>query len=138
MALLPDTQGSELGSPLSQGTETSDTYKMAIEEERIKGRVKKDIEALEQAVYKALNTERYRFAIYSWNYGVELADLFGKPIPYCMAEIPRRITEALLVDDRITAVEDFELSHNDGDVLCKFTVASIYGDISFSKEVRVR
>lgn len=40
------------------------------------------LEAMRQAVYKIMMTERYQYAIYSWNYGVELADLFGQPIPF--------------------------------------------------------
>lgn len=47
--------------------------------------------AMRQAVYKILLTERYQYAIYSWNYGVELADLFGQPLPFVYSEIKRRM-----------------------------------------------
>ena len=138
MGLLPDTSNSELGQALQTYTDTSNTYKMQVDADRIKGNVRTNLEAVQQAIYKALNTERRAFAIYSWNYGVELKDLFGKPVPYCMAEIPRRIEEALLVDDRIESVEDFELSHNGaGEILCKFKAATIYGDLVLEKKVGV-
>lgn len=138
MGLLPDTGNSELGQSLPIHNETSATYKMQIDDNRIKGNVKTNLEAVQQAIYKVLNTERYAFAIYSWNYGVELKDLFGKPVPYCMAEIPRRITEALLVDDRVESVEDFELSHNGaGEILCKFKAVTVYGDLLLKKRVGV-
>jgi hypothetical protein len=75
--------------------------------------------------------------IYSWNYGVELQDLFGKPLPYVFAELPRRITEALMQDDRVEEVADFELSNNGGDVLAKFTVMTQAGVIKMAKEVQV-
>ena len=58
---------------------------------------------------KIINTERYEYEIYSWDYGIELQDLFGKPITYCMSEIKDRITEALLADDRIESVDDFSV-----------------------------
>ena len=138
MGLLPDTSNSELGQALQTYTDTSNTYKMQVDADRIKGNVRTNLEAVQQAIYKVLNTERGTFAIYSWNYGVELKDLFGKPVPYCMAEIPRRIEEALLVDDRIESVEDFELSHNGaGEILCKFKVVTIYGDLVLEKKVGV-
>ena len=138
MGLLPDTSNSELGQALQTYTDTSNTYKMQVDADRIKGNVRNNLEAVQQAIYKVLNTERRTFAIYSWNYGVELKDLFGKPVPYCMAEIPRRIEEALLVDDRIESVEDFELSHNGaGEILCKFKTVTIYGDLVLEKKVGV-
>ena len=89
-----------------------------------------ELEAVRQAIYKILNTERYQYLIYSWNYGIELADLFGQPIPYVYAEIQRRITEALLQDDRITDVYDFDFSNNSDDVLCKFSVKTRFGEIT--------
>ena len=137
MGLLPDTSTAELGSNLEKVVETSNSYKMEIENERIKGSIKDNLEAVKQAVYKALNTERYRFAIYSWDYGVELEDLFGKPMPYAMSEVPRRITECLLVDDRIESVEEFDLSYKGGDLLCKFKVVTIYGDLWYEKVVSI-
>lgn len=105
----------------------SKTYRMRIADERVKSTVD-NVDAIAQACYKILNTERYQYVIYSWNYGIELKDLFGKPIPYVYSELPRRIREALLQDDRIASVGDFELSSTGGDVLAKFTVTTTDGD----------
>lgn len=93
--------------------------------------------ALKQAVYKIINTERYRYVIYSWNYGIELADLFGQPIPFVYAEIQRRVEEALLNDDRIKSVTDFEFSNNYSDVTVKFIVTAVDGtSVEIVKVVR--
>lgn len=142
MALLPDTSTDVAGGITVATTGTASmpnkTYRMRIEEDHVRGTITGDIEAVRQAVYKILNTERYKHIIYSWNYGVELQDLFGKPIPYVLPEIPRRIREALIHDDRITEVDSFDLSYTKGgDVLAKFVVHTIYGDIEESKEVKV-
>lgn len=94
-----------------------------------------EIEAMKQAIYKIINTERYQYIIYSWNYGIELRDLFGQPIPFVYAEVQRRIEEALLADDRITDVKNFTFSHNDGDVAVHFDVSTIYGDINNVEKV---
>ena len=125
-----------MSSVVSGSTETSNSYRMQIKNERIKGSVA-DIEAMAQACYKILNTERYAYVIYSWNYGVELQDLFGKPIQYVYAVLPTRIKEALTYDERINDVTDFELSHNGGDVLCKFTVKTTFGDLELQKVVNI-
>ena len=145
MALLPDTSTSSLGETLAGADlQPNTTYRLQIEEERIQGALTERLAVIEQAAYKILNTERYEYVIYSWNYGVELADLFGKPIPYVLSEIPRRIREALVQDDRINDVTDFDIRYvrsnaqgRRGDVLARFRVRSIYGDIAMEKGVSI-
>lgn len=140
MALLPDTATDESGaiSVAMTPTQPNKTYKMMIDTDRIQGTIADDLEAVKQAIYKIINTERYKFLIYSWNYGIELEDLFGKPIPYVLPEIPRRIKEALTQDDRIKDVLGFDLTYNrKGDVLAKFTVVTIYGNLEIEKVVNV-
>lgn len=137
MALIPDNNNSFNVSSLVRGTlETSDTYRMQIESERIKGKVSR-LDAVAQACYKILNTERYAYVIYSWGYGIELQNLFGKPIPYVFAILPTRIKEALTYDERVEDVTDFELSHDNGNVLCKFTVKTIFGELYLDKVVNI-
>ena len=112
------------------------TYK--IENNRIIGFIDKQ-EAYIQSVYLLLNTERFDYIIYSWNYGVELADLFGKPIPWVFSELPRRIREALMQDDRIHDVTDIDLSHDGkGSVLLKFSAITTVGVIQSEKVVNIR
>ena len=96
-----------------------------------------DLDAVKQAIYLILSTERYEYIIYSWDYGVELVDLIGKPMPYVMAEVPRRITEALTQDDRIEDVVDFEFEMKGKQLHVKFTVISNLGNIPTELEVDV-
>lgn len=93
------------------------------------------IEAVKQAIYLLLGTERYNHIIYSWNYGVELADLIGKPTQYVIPELKHRITEALLTDDRIVGVTDFETSVKKRTVSIKWTTKTIYGNLTNELEV---
>lgn len=113
------------------------TFRMHYIEETVSGMVD-GREALEQAIYLILNTERYQWLIHSWNYGVELVSLIGKDKAYCIPEIERRITEALIQDDRITAVNGFEFtSPSKNAVLVQFNVSTIYGTIEVEKEVEI-
>ncbi len=134
MALLPETFSTK--AELTFQAQPNRSYKMLIDEDKVQGKVD-DLEAVEQACYKILNTERYQYVIYSWNYGIELQDLFGKPIPYVFSELQRRIREALTQDDRVNAVTDFDLSHNKGDVSAKFKVVTDRGVIEMQKGVRI-
>jgi hypothetical protein len=119
-----------------EGQQTSRTYKLDFERKRVVGYTD-GREAIEQAIYKAIGTERYEDLIYSWNYGAEISKLFGKPIPYVYSELKRLITEALTHDDRIESVDAFSFSHIKNKVSVSFTAHTIYGDIEAEKEVLV-
>jgi len=115
-------------------TQPSLTYALDIERGRIRGRVD-NAEALRQAIYLILSTERYRYLIYSWNYGVELNELIGKEKAYAMPEIKRCIMEALLQDDRILAVDGFDFETGKKTVHATFTVHSIFGDLEMEVDL---
>lgn len=138
-----DMWDEDLNTDFEIETEPSLTYAMKISQEISEdsifvGRVD-DVKAIEQAIIKIINTERYDYEIYSWDYGIELKDLFGKQIPYVMSEIKQRITDAVLADDRIEAVEDFEVERaGKHGIHCIFTAVTVQGDeINIETEVMV-
>ena len=96
-----------------------------------------DLDAMKQACYKIVYTERYRHLIYSWNYGIELEDLFGKPLTYVYPELKRRISEALLADDRVSEVDSFTFSHKRGEVLAEFRVITKFGEFTMERSVNI-
>lgn len=95
------------------------------------------LEAVRQAIYLILSIERYDWIIYSWSYGVELKDLYGKQTAFVLPELKRRIKDALMQDDRITEVDQFSFEVEKKKVHTTFTVHSIYGDIEAEKEVEI-
>jgi len=112
------------------------TYKIDYNKNRINDYVD-ELESIKQAIYKILTTERYDYPIYSWNYGVELSDLIGQPLAYVYPEIERRITEALLADDRINNVSDFDFDNEGEKVLTTFTVETKFGVINAKFPVEI-
>ncbi len=119
---------------VAEEAEITNTYK--ITNERIQGYIDQ-LEALKQAIYKMLNTEKYEYPIYSFSYGIELENLIGKDPAYVKVEMKRRIQECLLQDERILSVDNFIYSVNGDALLCVFSLASIYGDLVIEKEVTV-
>lgn len=83
-----------------------------------------DDEALSQAITKAINTARFRFLIYDDQYGSELDSLIGEDVSTALLEeeIPRVIREALIYDDRISDVVDFEIRRTSDQVFVSFRV----------------
>src|SRR5690606_15374719 len=134
MGMIPQTTGiiniQEFTEP------TSRTYKLNIDRQTINGYTD-EVEAMKQAIYLILNIERYDYLIYSWNYGIELKDLFGQPTFYVVAELERRITEALIADSRITGVDNFEITREGKKVHARFTVHTIFGDVEGEKVVMI-
>lgn len=96
-----------------------------------------ELEAVRQAIYIMLNTERYEHIIFSWDYGVELRNLFGKPISYVIPELERRVNEALLTDDRILSTSDWEFSTTKNTVTARWTTNTIFGEIKNDVEVQI-
>jgi hypothetical protein len=119
---------------ISEDLETTKTYK--ISDVNIQG-FTDNLEALKQAIYKVLNTEKYEYPIYSFSYGIELESLIGKEPAYVRVELKGRIRECLLQDERITGVDNFSFTVTGDELLCTFDVTSIYGDLVITKEVNV-
>ena len=133
--MIPVTSGN-LQQEFEFAKRPSRTFKIHPNTKMIAGYVDK-LEAVKQAIYIILNVERYEYLIHSWDVGVELADLIGRPISFCIPEIKRRITEALLQDDRITAVENFAFDVVKGRVHTTFTVNTIFGTIETERVVNI-
>lgn len=112
----------------------STTFCLDIKNKRINGIVDGS-DAVKQAVYCILNTERFEWLIYSWNYGSELNHLFGKASGLVKTKIKKRICEAILQDDRIQSVDHFVFEMNEKSLHVTFTVNSIFGDFRIEKEV---
>jgi len=117
-------------------TMPSYTYNINRNANRISGYIDNK-DAIVQAIYLILQTERYESVIYNWYYGAELDDLIGKNRNYVTSELRRMIREALLEDDRISEVTSFSFNFKDDSVLVQFLVQTIIGDIQMEWEVNI-
>lgn len=133
--MLPTT-GDILQWNLKIVQKPSKTFKLDVENKRIIDMVD-GLEAVKQSVYCILNTERFEWLIYSWNYGSELKDLFGKSSGLVKAKIKKRIREALIQDDRISDVDSFFFDINERKLHVTFTVHTQWGEIEAEKEVSI-
>lgn len=87
-------------------------------------------EALKVWIEKAIRTARYRFPIYTFQYGCELEDIIGLDLPRAVleSEVQRVIKEALIYDDRIEDVRDFIIERGGDWLKVTFTVITTLGD----------
>ncbi len=79
--------------------------------------------------YKALLTARYRYAIYSDNYGSELEEIIGRNYPkeVLQSEIERTVKETLLADPRTASVDNFSFEFLDDGVYFTCEVTNTRG-----------
>lgn len=128
--------------PIEEISETeeqpSKTYKLDLDAGRIVGYAD-GLEAVKQAIRKALITPRFKCLIYDDQYGSELKEAISQKDTghdYIEAAVPGLIKDTLSQDSRILDASDFSFSFDGGSVEINFTVETIYGavDITLTEE----
>ena len=133
---MPENSNIIFNNNYSESEMSSKTYSVDFLKNRIVGE-KDGIEALKDTIFKIINTERYKYDIYDWNYGVEFSDIIGMDRKLAVTEIENRIKDALSIDERIKNISDFQFVENKNSIEVSFTVESIFGNIRESKEVSI-
>ncbi|MCY7821233.1 DUF2634 domain-containing protein [Bacillus inaquosorum] len=135
MALSPEIEFEEIEGD-SEVIETSQTYKIDFENGRITNEIITGLEAIKQFVYLSLHTERYAYSVYSHDIGNELQEVLADnetTDAYKKMEIPRLIEEALIYDDRISAVTDFEIDKQGESFHVSFIVETDEGSLEIEE-----
>ncbi|QHZ52151.1 DUF2634 domain-containing protein [Paenibacillus larvae] len=113
----------------------SKTYKIDFEQKRVTGTVD-GLESVKQSVKKILCTSRFEHLIYSDRYGSDIKPLIGKTPGLVQSELKRRISEALMQDDRIKEVGNFRFDSSGDSATVSFTITSVFGVINEVQEVK--
>lgn len=92
-------------------------------------------EALKVWIYKALMTPRYQHLAYTEDYGNEMFSMISQAIDQevMLLELKRYITEALMYNPYIQELNSFEFEVKGSEVLIRFTVISIYGQMQYEQ-----
>lgn len=108
----------------------SKTYRLDLDSGRIYGKID-GLEAVEQAIRKAIITQRFCNLIYDDDYGCEAEEAVrgGSVTPeFLETAIPEMIEDALSLDTRILKIYDFEMEFKDDSAYISFKVDTIFGD----------
>lgn len=97
------------------------------------GRIKilEGAEALKVWICKMLKTQRYRYLVYSWNYGSELEELIGKGYASSAVqnEVKRLLEDALTVNSNIKGTSNVQVKFQGDDLDISFTAITDYGEV---------
>ena len=87
-------------------------------------------EGIKTWVYKAMKTERFRYKIYSWDFGSEIDQLIGQSYTpnLTKAECIRYIEECILINPYIRAISQMQVSFKEGKLLIQCKLQTIYGE----------
>ena len=112
-------------------------YEIDFKENRLTGRIVEGVEAIRVWVWCCVHTERFRYALYSWQYGVSLEKYLGQTTTeeYLEADSRAEIEEALKIHPYITGLDDFQVSKTGPKLSIKFTVKTKLGKIEVSENV---
>lgn len=127
---------SSLDEVLEENVYYNKTYRVTNDGEGILGYLN-NRPSLEQTCDFILNIERYKYPIYSWDYGSEFVDLIGQDPQYVVTQLPGRIREALIQDNRVNDVSNFQFERDKKKLHVIFDVNSVYGDIPMGMEVNL-
>lgn len=105
---------------------------------QLTGKIVEGIEAIKVWIWLCMHTERFRHAIYSSDYGTALEQYFGHVISdeYINTDCESEISDALLINEFIESIEDFEAVRNSNTLNIKFRVVTKFGSLEVDESVR--
>lgn len=134
MSLFPFVTDEEIAQVTPEVTASSiREYELDFKTGRLTGRIVTGVDALCVWAYLALKAKRYRWVIYSWQYGEEYTNLIGYSFDedYLYSEVKRYIEECLFVNEHITGIEDLTVNQVNEMLYIRFRMVTDVG----SKEV---
>lgn len=133
MAVLPSFTGGISGG-VTVERQPSQTWYINQTTNRIQGEMD-GLAAVTQAVDIILHVERFRWQIFSPSSGMQWGGLIGQDPGYVASEMQRRMRDALLMDDRITGISNFDYTISGNSMTVDVTVQTVYGEVSAQTEV---
>ena len=105
---------------------------------QLTGKIVEGIEAIKVWIWLCMHTERFRHAIYSSDYGTALDQYFGHVLSdeYINTDCESEISDALLMNEYIESIEDFEVVRNSDTLNIKFRVVTKVGSLEVDESVR--
>lgn len=130
MALTPTTYDTVSDfTQIATTAQPSRTYKVRFDNSPSSGMLD-GLEAVKQSIFCILTTERFIYEMFSFNYGVEIQNKIGRvPSSWILGDLKDTITDALLQDDRILSVYDFQYAIDSGIIYLAFRVETTEGEV---------
>lgn len=104
-------------------------YEIDFETGQLTGRVVTGLDAILVWAWLALNTAKYRYIQYSWDYGHEIDTLVGqRDTEHIETSVQTMLEECLMVNENITDVEVLEVDLEGDKVVVRVKIITDYGE----------
>ncbi len=122
----------------SQVVKVPREYGIDFQTGQLTGKIVEGLEAIKVWIWLCMHTERFRHAIYSADYGTSLEQYIGHMLSeeYLNTDCESEITDALLINEYIESIEDFEAVRNSDSLNISFRVVTKFGSIEVDENVR--
>lgn len=143
MSILPSflqelSDAKTIKEDINQVVKVPREYGIDFQAGQLTGKIVEGVEAIKVWIWLCLHTERFRHAIYSADYGASLEQYIGHVVTdeYVNTDCESEITEALLINEHIESIEDFEVVRGVDRLNISFRVVTRFGDFEVSENVR--
>lgn len=115
---------------LAEENTTNSEYAIDLATGQLTGEIISDLDAVVQWIKMVLETPRYMYEQYSWDYGHELNTLIGSEYDKELieSEVNRMITDAFSQNDEIEGIRDLVCVFEGDRLTVSFTIITIYGE----------
>nr|DAN83534.1 MAG TPA: Protein of unknown function (DUF2634) [Caudoviricetes sp.] len=122
----------------SQVVKMPKEYGINFQTGQLTGKIVEGIEAIKVWIWLCLHTERFRHAIYSADYGTSFEQYIGHVLSdeYINTDCESEISDALLINEYIESIEDFEAIKDGEHLRVSFRAVTKFGNIEVDENVR--
>lgn len=137
MSLLPSFILDEIEVYKSPEIKVPREYEIDYKTGQMTGKIVEGVEAIKVWIWLVLRIPRYRYLLFSWDYGNEYESLIGKSYSeeYLQAEAKRMTEDCLLMNEYITSIENFSVSFIGETLNLSFTVNTKYGAVEIKTNI---
>ena len=139
MSLLPSFVNTDIQeeTAASQVVSIPREYEIDFSTGQLTGRLVEGLEAVRVWIWCCLKTPRFRFPIYSWQYGTEFEGYIGQVLSdeYINADLLSELEEALFINPYIVEIEDFEATREDERLHIAFSCVTKFGTVEVEEDV---
>lgn len=139
MSILPTFMDTEIQEATAAAAvqEIPREYGIDFETGQLTGKIVEGLEAIKVWIWNCLHSERYRYAIYSWQYGVEYEQYIGETITdeYLQSDCQSETEEAMMVNPYITGLDDFSAELDGTELKISFIAETSLGNVEVNENV---
>ena len=139
MSILPSFYTPQMSQKTDSGTSQTipKEYGINFSTGQLTGQIVEGKEAIKVWIWCCLQTQRFRYPIYSWDYGADMEQYIGRAVSreFLQTDCEDALRSAMLVNPYISDVTDFNVERKDDQMHISFRVITRFGEMEVEQSV---